>query len=60
MPLTLFIIRLASLEIIIIWSGRKLQYATTWLLLPLAEIFFIIFNFSMAVYNRFAKPDKWM
>lgn len=60
MPLTLYIIRLASLEIIIIWSGRKLQYATTWLLLPLAEIFFIIFNFSMAVYNRFAKPDKWM
>lgn len=60
MSMALFFIRLASLEIIFIQAGRKLQHATAWLLLPLAEIFFIIFNFSMAVYNRFAKPDKWM
>ena len=59
-PLIALTIRLISLEIIFIQSGKKLGSLLTWVLIPFGEIFFIIFNLFTAIYNRFAKPVKWM
>jgi len=59
-PLSLFFIRFISQEIIYIRIAKQLNQSFPWLLLPFAELFFVIFNPILSIYNLFAKPVKWM
>ncbi len=59
-PLAIFLVRLINQEIVFIYSARKLKQSFLWLLLPFAEIFFIIFNPVIHLYNRISKPVKWI
>ena len=58
-PLIALGIRFVNQFIIFVKASKKLDQKFTWLLLPFAELFFIIFNPLLSFSNLFSKPVKW-
>ncbi len=57
--LSLFILRLISQLIIFKRTMIKLNERNFLIGIPFFELFFIIFNPILVLYNTFSKPDKW-